>query len=65
MELGVFDNMGFNAYFLIVWDFVHYAKDNGIAVGPGRGRPPAASSPTACRSRTSTRSATTCSSSAS
>ena len=29
--------MGFNAYFLIVWDFVHYAKDNGIAVGPGRG----------------------------
>jgi DNA polymerase-3 subunit alpha len=29
--------MGFNAYFLIVWDFVHYAKSNGIAVGPGRG----------------------------
>ena len=29
--------MGFNAYFLIVWDFVKYAKDNGIAVGPGRG----------------------------
>ena len=37
MELGVIDDMGFNAYFLIVWDFVHYAKDNGIAVGPGRG----------------------------
>src|SRR5690242_15537642 len=37
MELGVIDNMGFNAYFLIVWDFVHYAKANGIAVGPGRG----------------------------
>ena len=37
MELGVIDGMGFNAYFLIVWDFVHYAKDNGIAVGPGRG----------------------------
>jgi DNA polymerase III subunit alpha len=37
MELGVIDSMGFNAYFLIVWDFVHYAKDNGIAVGPGRG----------------------------
>ena len=37
MELGVIDNMGFNAYFLIVWDFVHFAKDNGIAVGPGRG----------------------------
>ncbi|HEX5619451.1 MAG TPA: DNA polymerase III subunit alpha, partial [Solirubrobacteraceae bacterium] len=37
MELGVIDNMGFNAYFLIVWDFVNYAKQNGIAVGPGRG----------------------------
>ena len=37
MELKVIDDMGFNAYFLIVWDFVHYAKDNGIAVGPGRG----------------------------
>jgi DNA polymerase III subunit alpha len=37
MELGVIDSMGFNAYFLIVWDFVQYAKDNGIAVGPGRG----------------------------
>ena len=36
-ELGVIDRMGFNAYFLIVWDFVKYAKDNGIAVGPGRG----------------------------
>jgi DNA polymerase-3 subunit alpha len=29
--------MGFSAYFLIVWDFVKFAKDNGIAVGPGRG----------------------------
>ena len=37
MELGVIDKMGFNAYFLIVHDFVAYAKDNGIAVGPGRG----------------------------
>jgi len=36
-ELAVIDRMGFNAYFLIVWDFVKYAKDNGIAVGPGRG----------------------------
>jgi DNA polymerase-3 subunit alpha len=36
-ELEVIDRMGFNAYFLIVWDFVKYAKDNGIAVGPGRG----------------------------
>ena len=31
------ERMGFNAYFLIVWDFVKYAKDSGIAVGPGRG----------------------------
>jgi DNA polymerase III subunit alpha len=37
MELGVIDRMGFSAYFLIVWDFVKFAKDNGIAVGPGRG----------------------------
>ncbi len=37
MELSVIDSMGFNSYFLIVWDFVKYAKDNGIAVGPGRG----------------------------
>src|SRR5205823_14872628 len=37
MELGVIDKMGFNAYFLIVWDFVRFAKQNGIAVGPGRG----------------------------
>jgi DNA polymerase-3 subunit alpha len=37
MELGVIDKMGFNAYFLIVHDFVAYAKSNGIAVGPGRG----------------------------
>jgi DNA polymerase-3 subunit alpha len=37
MELGVIDRMGFNAYFLIVWDFVNFAKQNGIAVGPGRG----------------------------
>ena len=37
MELAVVDKMGFNAYFLIVWDFVRFAKSNGIAVGPGRG----------------------------
>ncbi len=36
-ELEVIDRMGFNAYFLIVWDFVDFAKRNGIAVGPGRG----------------------------
>src|SRR3954447_2858143 len=37
MELAVIEKMGFSAYFLIVWDFVKFAKDNGIAVGPGRG----------------------------
>jgi len=37
MELEVIGRMDFDAYFLIVWDFVKYAKDNGIAVGPGRG----------------------------
>lgn len=36
-ELEVVDKMGFNDYFLIVWDFIHYAKSNGIIVGPGRG----------------------------
>jgi DNA polymerase-3 subunit alpha len=36
-ELGVIEEMGFQSYFLIVWDFVKYAKENGIAVGPGRG----------------------------
>jgi DNA polymerase-3 subunit alpha len=36
-ELDVIERMGFSGYFLIVWDFVKYAKDSGIAVGPGRG----------------------------
>ncbi|HVW17803.1 MAG TPA: DNA polymerase III subunit alpha [Solirubrobacteraceae bacterium] len=36
-ELEVIDRMGFSGYFLIVWDFVKWAKDNGVAVGPGRG----------------------------
>jgi DNA polymerase-3 subunit alpha len=36
-ELGVIEEMGFSSYFLIVWDFVRYAKENGVAVGPGRG----------------------------
>lgn len=36
-ELEVIDSMGYNDYFLIVHDFIKYAKDNGIAVGPGRG----------------------------
>ncbi|MDP4118558.1 MAG: DNA polymerase III subunit alpha [Bacillota bacterium] len=36
-ELEIINNMGYVDYFLIVWDFIKYAKDNGIIVGPGRG----------------------------
>jgi len=36
-ELGVIEKMGYESYFLIVWDFVRWAKENGIIVGPGRG----------------------------
>jgi len=36
-ELSVIKSMGYVDYFLIVWDFIHYAKTNGIMVGPGRG----------------------------
>ncbi len=36
-ELGVIDNMGFNAYFLVVWDLIRFAREERIRVGPGRG----------------------------
>jgi len=36
-EYGIICNMGFVDYYLIVWDFINYAKTNGIPVGPGRG----------------------------
>ncbi len=36
-ELGVISEMGFESYFLMVWDFVKYAREKAIAVGPGRG----------------------------
>ncbi len=36
-ELSVIDKMGYNDYFLIVWDFISFAKNNNIPVGPGRG----------------------------
>lgn len=36
-ELGVITGMNFTGYFLIVWDFIHWAKEHGIPVGPGRG----------------------------
>jgi DNA polymerase-3 subunit alpha len=36
-EIEVIQKMGFEGYFLIVWDFIRFAKENGIEVGPGRG----------------------------
>jgi len=36
-ELSIIHQMGFDAYFLIVWDFINYSKQNDIMVGPGRG----------------------------
>ena len=36
-ELGTIKHMGYVDYFLIVWDFIHYAREHGIPVGPGRG----------------------------
>ena len=64
-ELGVIEEMGFSSYFLIVWDFVRYAKENGVAVGPGRGSAAGSIVSYSSTSPTSTRSPTTCSSSAS
>ncbi len=37
MEIDVIKQMGFEGYFLIVWDFIKHSKENGIPVGPGRG----------------------------
>ncbi|MBO5434712.1 DNA polymerase III subunit alpha, partial [bacterium] len=36
-EISIIEKMGFSAYFLITWDFIHYAETHGIPVGPGRG----------------------------
>lgn len=36
-ELSVIDSMGFNGYFLIIWDFINWGKNQGIVFGPGRG----------------------------
>ena len=36
-EISVIETMGYVDYFLIVWDFINYAREHGIAVGPGRG----------------------------
>jgi len=37
LELGVIKKMGYASYFLIVWDFITYARSHGVPVGPGRG----------------------------
>ncbi|MBC5805993.1 MAG: DNA polymerase III subunit alpha [Candidatus Eremiobacter antarcticus] len=39
-ELDVINRMGYASYFLIVWDFIRYAREQGIPVGPGRGSAP-------------------------
>ena len=36
-ELKIMEQMGFPTYFLVVWDYIRFARDNGIPVGPGRG----------------------------
>lgn len=36
-ELGIIHRMGYDSYFLIVWDFIKHAREQGISVGPGRG----------------------------
>ena len=36
-ELNIINSMGYNGYFIIVWDFIKFAKENGVYVGPGRG----------------------------
>ena len=64
-ELKTIREMGFADYFLIVSDFVAFARRNGIRVGPGRGSAAGSLVPTASRSRTSTRFATSSCSSAS
>ncbi len=64
-EIGVIKRVGFSGYFLIVWDFIRYAKERRIPVGPGRGSAAGSLVAFASASRTSTRSRTTSSSSAS
>jgi DNA polymerase-3 subunit alpha len=59
-ELGVIKNMGYVDYFLIVWDFIHFAKSHDIMVGPGRGSAAGSLLRTRWGSRTSIRSGTIC-----
>ena len=37
LEIEIIERMGYSGYFLVVWEFIHYAKQKGIPVGPGRG----------------------------
>jgi DNA polymerase-3 subunit alpha len=55
-EIAMIKKMGFRATLLIVWDFIRYAREQGIPVGPGRGSAAGRSSPGACASPTSIRS---------
>jgi DNA polymerase III subunit alpha len=64
-EIDTIVKMGFPGYFLIVSDFIVWAKANGCPVGPGAARAPARWWPTRCSSPTSTRCSTSCCSSAS
>jgi DNA polymerase III subunit alpha len=64
-EVEMIKQMKYPGYFLIVWDFIRYAREQGIPVGPDAARPPAVSSRTVSESRTSIPSRTTSSSSAS
>jgi DNA polymerase-3 subunit alpha len=63
-ELSVIISMGFAGYYLIVADFINWAKENGIFVGPGRGSAQVRWWPTRLKSPTPTRSNTVCCSSA-
>ena len=63
-ELGIINRMGFASYFLIVWDFVRFAREQGIPARPAARRA-APSSATCSSSATSARSSTTCCSSGS
>ena len=64
-EIAIIQQMKFSGYFLIVWDFIRYASEHDIPVGPGRGSAAGSWSPTPWGSPTSIRCSTSCCSSAS
>jgi DNA polymerase III subunit alpha len=63
-ELAIIQQMQFPGYFLIVWDFIRYAKEHDIPVGPGRGSAAGSLVSYALASPTSIRCSTSCCSSA-